>query len=189
VHLFQQRQSLAREQPNANFVKAPDDDRAMSAVLPNHRGAIDYYNREQVTFMDRYGDWLWLGLFAAGGLSSIFGWLVQTFVRRRREAIDDVLGRLPRILGDARECRSVEQLDALTLEVDDLVGQAVRQARRKTTSTHTMIALTMAIDSARHAIGDRRREIDLNGRRREFGGPRLVLQPAWERAGERALAP
>ena len=47
----------------------------------------------------------------------------------------------------------------LTLETDELVAQAVKQTRRKTTSTAAMSALMLSIDAARHAIQDRRREI------------------------------
>jgi TRAP-type uncharacterized transport system substrate-binding protein len=161
--LFQRRQWIARTVPEANFMEAPDDDKAMSARLPNHRGAIDYFNREQQTFMDLYGDWLWLFLFAAGGLSSIAGWLAQTLARKRREAVDEILGRLLTILSDARETKSSDELRKLTLETDKLVARAVRQTRRKTTSTATMSALMLSIDAARHAIEDRRQE--LNGKK------------------------
>ena len=157
--LFQQRQAIARSEPDANLFKAPDNDEAMTATLPNHRGAVDYFNREQLTFMDRYGDWLWLGLFAAGGATSVFGWLAKLFARRRREAVDAVLERLQRILSDARKCKNDEELQKLTLELDKLVSRAVRQTRQKATSAPTMSALIMSIDSARHAIQDQRREV------------------------------
>jgi TRAP-type uncharacterized transport system substrate-binding protein len=156
--LFQKRQLLARSAPEANLMKAPAED-AMTAIIPNHRGAVDYYNREQLTFMDRYGDWLWLSLFAVGGLSSIGGWLAQTVARRRREAVDDVLGRLLAILKEARKSNNVEELDALKLEIDDLVARAVRHTRRKMTNTRTMSALMLAIDSARGAIDDRKQDL------------------------------
>src|SRR5690349_17609765 len=77
--LFVNRLDLARVSVLAWSIKGVPDDDATSAKLPNHRGALDYYNREQQTFMDLYGDWLWLGLFAAGGL--------QTFARRRKQLV------------------------------------------------------------------------------------------------------
>jgi hypothetical protein len=114
--LFQRRQWIAGSVPEANFMQAPEEDKAMSARLPNHRGAIDYFNREQQTFMDLYGDWLWLGLFAAGGVSSAVGWAAQALARRRREALDEILGRLLRILSKARESKSLDELHQLTLK-------------------------------------------------------------------------
>jgi hypothetical protein len=140
-------------------MKAPETETSTSAALPNHQGAIDYYFREQRSFMDRYGDWIWIALFAGGGLSSAFAWIGQLFARKRRELVDQVLDRVLCILSEARGAKTVAVLDDLALEVDGLVTHAVRHARRRTTGTKTMGALMLAIDSARAAIADRRRDI------------------------------
>jgi hypothetical protein len=158
-HLFQMRSRIAQSAPAVHLMKAPETETATSAALPNHQGAIDYFMREQRTFMDRYGDWLWLGLFASGGLGSAFAWITQLFVRKRRELVDKVLDRILCILSEARAATSTATLDDLALEVDGLVTHAVRHARRRTTGTKTMTALIVAIDSARSAIADRRRDL------------------------------
>ena len=102
--------------------------------------------------MDLYGDWLWLGLFAAGGISSAGAWLSQMLARRRRQLVDTVLDRLLEILAEARDAVDMQTLDNLTLEVDTLVTHAIRQARWRTTQTITTSALTLAINSSRAAI-------------------------------------
>lgn len=157
--LFEGRTALARASRAANTMKAPDSDDATSAVLPNHRGALDYFNREQLTFMDRYGDWLWFGLFAAGGVSSAFAWIGQLFTRRRREIIDEGLKRMCRILAEARKAETQEQLAQLSLEIDRLVAISVRRARRRDANARTIRALTLAIDAARTAVRERREEL------------------------------
>jgi TRAP-type uncharacterized transport system substrate-binding protein len=158
-HLFQMRSRIAQGAPAINLMKAPETETSTTATLPNHQGAIDYFNREQQTFMDRYGDLLWLTLFAGGGLSSALAWIRQLFVRKRRELVDQVLDRLLCILSEARAAKSTDALDDLATEVDGLVTHAVRHARRRTTNTKTMTALLMAMDSARAAIADRRRDL------------------------------
>jgi hypothetical protein len=158
-HLFQLRSRIAQGAPSVNLMKAPETETSTSAALPNHQGAIDYFNREQQTFMDRYGDWLWLGLFAGGGLSSGFAWVGQLLARKRREVVDHVLDRLLCILSEARKATSVIALDELAMEIDGLVTHAVRHVRRRKGSTRTMGALMMAFDSARSAIADRRRDL------------------------------
>ena len=60
-------------------MKAPDIETSTSATLPNHQGAIDYFNREQMTFMDRYGERPWLALFASGGIGRGSTWITQLF--------------------------------------------------------------------------------------------------------------
>lgn len=158
-YLFQMRSRIARATISVNLMKAPDNDTITSAALPNHPGAVDYFNREQETFMDRYGDWLWLVLFAGGGVSSALAWIAQFFAHKRRELVDEVLDRLTCILSEARQAKTEADIDALHAELDNLVTHAIRYARRHTTNTRAMSALILAIDSARAAIADRRRDV------------------------------
>jgi hypothetical protein len=158
-YLFEMRPFIAQTDPSIHLMKAPDSETIMTAALPNHRGAIDYFNREQQTFLDRYSDLMWMLLFAAGGLSSLAAWLVQLFARRRREVVDHVLDRLLCILTEARGAHSPAELDELSVEIDGLVTHAVRHARHRATNARTMGALTVALNAARSAISDRRREI------------------------------
>jgi len=157
--LFEHRTELAKTAPLAAAMKAPETDAGTSAPIPNHRGALDYFNREQLTFMDRYGDWLWFALFAAGGVSSAFAWVGRLFVRRRRAATDDALDRLAQILAKARKADTRDELSRLAAEADQLVAACVRLARRRTTTTRTMGALMLAIESVRGALNDRRAEL------------------------------
>lgn len=157
--LFEMRSRLAKANPAANLMKAPDSDDSTSAALPNHRGAIDYFEREQLTFMDRYGDWIYLLMFMGGGLGSATAWIRQRIAKRRRELVDEVLDRLLCILSEARATTAVRDLDELAVEIDGLVTHAVRYARNRTTDTRTMSALILAIDAARAAIADRRRDL------------------------------
>jgi TRAP transporter TAXI family solute receptor len=158
-YLFQMRSRLALATPAANQMKALETDTATGAALPIHPGAIDYFAREQHTLMDRYGDFLWLALFSMGGISSALAWLFQQFARKRRELIDVLLDRLLKILSEARNATTVAQLNDLTTELDRLVSLAVRYARNRTTNARAMSALILGIDSARAALGDRRRDM------------------------------
>jgi TRAP transporter TAXI family solute receptor len=158
-YLFQMRSRLALATPAAHQMKAIDTDTATGAALPIHPGAIDYFAREQLTFMERYGDFLWLAVFSMGGLSSALAWVFQQFARKRRELIDVLLDRLLKILEQARKATNVGALDDLALELDRLVTLAVKYARNRTTNARAMSALILGIDSARAAIADRRRDI------------------------------
>ena len=80
--LFGARVRIARTAPSIVYMTAPDTDEATSALLPNHPGAIDYFQREQKTFMDRWGDLIWLALFGVGGASSALAWLARFMMRQ-----------------------------------------------------------------------------------------------------------
>jgi hypothetical protein len=70
-----------------------------------------------------------------------------------------VLEELSGLLAKARICSNSEELEKVTLALDELVRQSIRFTRRGLTNTRTMSALMLAIDSTRAAISDRRRSI------------------------------
>ncbi len=154
--LFQLRSRLARSTPLANRMQAIDPDSAVGAALPNHPGAIDYFAREQKTFLERYADWIYIVMFSGGGVLSALAWIRQRVLKRRREMVDKLLDRLLILLTESRAATSHRQLDVIAAEVDSLVATTVRQARRRSSGTRTMGALILAIDSTRAAIMDRR---------------------------------
>lgn len=174
--LFQMRSRLAAVTRAANFMKAPETDTSTSAMLPNHPGAVDYFQREQQTFMDRYGDWVYLVAFFGSGVASAMAWIRQRFLRQRREEIDDVLDRLLTILSEARAAETTARLDELSVEIDSLLALAVGHARTGATDSRATSAIVLAIDGARAAIADRRREVVLttSAAARRDEPPRLV---------------
>ncbi|MGT2482211.1 hypothetical protein ACU4GR_32905 [Methylobacterium oryzae CBMB20] len=90
-------------------MKAPDFDTtvaATSARLPNHPGAVDYFEREQQTFLDRYEDYIYLFAFFGGTIGSCFAWIGQRLARKRRERVDFVLDRLLDIMREVRAATS-----------------------------------------------------------------------------------
>lgn len=152
--LFKERQKIARTAPIINQMKGLDPDEAPKSAIPTHPGAIDYFAREQRSFLDLYGDWLWLGLFAAGGVSSAITGVWSFLSRQRRNAVHEILDRLGAMLKQARTA-DIGQLEALELQLDDVVRDVIRHATDERTSARTMSALMLAIESTRSAIGER----------------------------------
>ena len=152
--LFKERQKIARAAPIINQMKGLDPDEAPKSTIPTHPGAIDYFAREQRSFLDLYGDWLWLGLFAAGGVSSAVTALWSFLSRQRRNAVHDILDRLGVMLKQARTAEG-PRLEELELQLDDVVRDVIRHTTEERTSTRTMSALMLAIESTRAAVGER----------------------------------
>ncbi|WP_336486445.1 TAXI family TRAP transporter solute-binding subunit [Methylobacterium nigriterrae] len=161
-HLFEWRSKLAAAAPIAKLMKAPEFDTtvaATSARLPNHPGAVDYFEREQQTFLDRYEDYIYLFAFFGGTIGSGIAWIGQRLARKRRERIDVVLDRLLDILREVRGATCRQELDALATETDELVADVVRYARERTIDNRTVSALILAIDGVHAAVGDARRQL------------------------------
>jgi len=160
--LFEMRTAAAEGTVAAEYVLAPAYDTtaaATSARIPIHPGAIDYYEREQHGFVERYGDTLYLLGAMFGGLASAFAWLRQHLSSQRRERIDEVTDRLLEIVGRARSLHDPRAIEALTAEVDDLAAEVVRCAREREPEARTMAAVSIAIETARATIADRGRHI------------------------------
>ena len=184
-HLFEWRSRLAAAAPIAKLMKAPDFDTtvaATSARLPNHPGAVDYFEREQQTFLDRYEDYIYLFASFGGTIGSGFAWLGQRLARKRRERIDIVLDRLLDILREIRAATNVEQLDAIVLEIDDLIADVVSHTRKRTIDLRTVSALILAVDGVHEAVGDARRRIGVppEGERRRSAQLMALHLPAAE---------
>src|SRR6201993_228049 len=74
--LMNVRRDLLGEEPLFAQIAAPSTD--ADAYLPLHPGAAAFYNGTQQSFMDEYGNWIYLTPMALGGLASVLaaGWKV-----------------------------------------------------------------------------------------------------------------
>lgn len=161
-HLFEKRTVAAQATDAAEYIQAPAYDTtaaATSARIPIHPGAIDYYEREQHGFVDRYGDTLYLLGALGGGLVSVLAWIRQRLSGLRRERIDKIIDRLLAVTGQARAARDGATLDTLAVEVDGLAADVVRYARTGEADARALSAATVAIDTARATLADLRQRI------------------------------
>ncbi len=82
------RRDLIAEQPLLSGIAAPDID--ADAYLPVHSGAAAFYNGTQESFMDRYGNAIYLTPMALGALASMFAAAWQFLgVRPKRNGMHD----------------------------------------------------------------------------------------------------
>jgi TRAP transporter TAXI family solute receptor len=154
-HLFEMRSALADTVPAANAIDNPayeDTADATSAHLPIHPGAIDYYEREQETFIERYESWIYLVAILAGGVGSTVAWLRQRLGRIRRERIEVATSRLLELRGAARQETDRARLEAMAAEVDDLAASIARQALNRPTELRMLGAANVAIDATRSTV-------------------------------------
>lgn len=154
-HLFEMRAALAETVPAAEDVTHPsyeDTADATSARLPIHPGAIDYYEREQETFIERYESWIYLVAILAGGVGSTVAWLRQRLGRIRRERIAVATERLLALRSEARRETDHERLVAMAGEVDDLAASIARHALNRPTEPRMLGAATVAIEAARSTV-------------------------------------
>jgi TRAP transporter TAXI family solute receptor len=154
-HLFEMRSALADTVPAADAISHPayeDTADATSAHLPIHPGAIDYHEREQETFIERYESWIYLVAILAGGVGSTLAWLRQRLGRIRRERIEVATSRLLELRAAACQETDIERLGAMAAEVDDLAASIARQALNRPTEPRMLGAANVAIDATRSTV-------------------------------------
>jgi TRAP transporter TAXI family solute receptor len=67
--LFAMRRSLQSEVPIAAAMEKPDTEKGSAEAV--HPGAAAYYDNNEKSFMDQYGDWLYISAMAFSGLGSV----------------------------------------------------------------------------------------------------------------------
>ena len=162
-NLFEMRGALADALPAAADIQAPAYDSTVAATaarFPIHPGAIDYFEREQEGFIERYETWIYLLAFLGGGIGSALAWLRQRVFRLRRERVETATERLVEIQAAARETADRARLAALGDEIDDLAAEIAREAIERPAELRTLNAAAVAVDAARSTV---RRKAGLEG--------------------------
>ncbi|WP_091972244.1 TAXI family TRAP transporter solute-binding subunit [Methylobacterium gossipiicola] len=154
-HLFELRSGMANVTPAADYMQAPKYEstaEATSARLPIHPGAVDFFEREQLGFVERYETWIYLVAFLGGGIGSAVAWVGQRLSRLRRERVEEATDRLLEIRREAQDTTDAARLERLAREIDDLAGDIARHALERPTEARTMSAAAIAIDAARSTV-------------------------------------
>jgi TRAP-type uncharacterized transport system substrate-binding protein len=113
------RRDLVNEQPLLSGIAAPDTD--ADAYLSVHPGAAAFYNGTQESFMDRYGNAIYLTPMVLGAMASIFAAAWRFLGVRSGDTTHsawDVLCGLPRRI---RQTEDDAELIAIEDEVDALL--------------------------------------------------------------------
>jgi hypothetical protein len=121
------RRDLLHEQPIFAQITAPSTD--ADAYLPLHPGAAAFYNGTQQSFMDEYGNWIYLTPMVLGGIATLLA-TAWKFLGMGNPGIQQgpldslyALGRRIRTAGTEAELSDIEE------EIDDILkAQRTRSA-------------------------------------------------------------
>lgn len=151
--LYEMRPQLAKALPGTGRIEAPETERG--AQLTVHPGAQAYLEDDEQTFFDKYGDWIYILMMVGGVVGS---GLAAVAARWRGRANEQGL-RLEHLLDILRRARdaSGEALDALELEADQILAEALASASRQNLDPQRLSAFSLALDQVRQAISERRR--------------------------------
>jgi TRAP-type uncharacterized transport system substrate-binding protein len=148
------RRELLAEQPLFAQITAPSTD--ADAYLPLHPGAAAFYNGTQQSFMDEYGNWIYLAPMALGGAATILA-AAWKFLGIRPPATGDgpldslyALGRRIRKAGTEAELSDIEE------EIDGILNAQRLKSAGGDESAVDDATLNVAAHRLESLIHDRR---------------------------------
>jgi hypothetical protein len=122
------RRDLLTEQPIFAQITAPSTD--ADAYLAVHPGAAAFYNGTQQSFMDEYGNWIYLTPMVLGGIASVLA-AAWKFLGVGQPAILE--GPLDSLYALARRIRKVDT-DAELLDIEEEIDNILREQRSRSAS-------------------------------------------------------
>lgn len=152
--LFAVRQTVAAEFPLAAKIETPDTDK--DAVIPVHPGAAAYVDGEEKSFLDRYSDYIWFGLIGLSALGSVGAWFASYLKKDERNNNNTLRERLLDMLAIARRCESLEELDQMQSEADDILRNTLTCFEHGAIEEGALTAFNIALEQFHNAVADRK---------------------------------
>jgi TRAP transporter TAXI family solute receptor len=152
--LFSIRQAVMAEFPLAAKIETPDTDK--DAVIPAHPGAAAFVDGEEKTFLDRYSDYIWWGLMGLSAMGSVGAWFAGYLKKDERNNNSSLRERLLDMLATARRSHSVEELDRMQAEADDILRDTLHCFEHGAIEEGALTAFNIALDQFHNAVADRK---------------------------------
>jgi TRAP transporter TAXI family solute receptor len=147
------RRDILPEWPIVAQFKAPDTD--AGAYLPVHAGAAEYYNGTQLSFLDKWGNAIFLAPMVLGLLASVGAALwrfLRSGERKPKQSALDALYALGRRI---RQANSDAELTEIENQIDDVL-RAQRAGTDEDENTLDAATLNVAAHRLENLIHDRK---------------------------------
>jgi TRAP transporter TAXI family solute receptor len=152
--LFAIRQQVMTEFPLAAKIETPDTDK--DAAIPVHPGAAAFVDGEEKTFLDRYSDYIWWGLMALSAMGSVGAWFAGYLKQDERNTHSSERERLLNMLAAVRGCDSIEELDRMQAEADDILRNTLLCFEHGAVAEGALTAFNIALGQFHNAVADRK---------------------------------
>ena len=151
--LFALRQQVMSEFPLAAKIETPDTDK--DAVIPVHPGAAAFVDGEEKTFLDRYSDFIWWGLMGLSAMGSAGAWFAG-YLKKDERTNSSLRERLLDMLAAARHSDSIEELDQMQAEADDILRDTLHCFEHGAIGQGALTAFNIALEQFHNAVADRK---------------------------------
>jgi TRAP transporter TAXI family solute receptor len=151
--LFAARQTILSEFPTAK-IETPDTDK--DAAIPVHPGAAAYIDGEEKTFLDKYSDFIWGGIMILSVMGSVGAWFGGYLRKDERTTNTSLRERLLEMLPEARQAKTLEELDAMQAEADVIMRDTLHCFEDGAIEEGSLTAFSIALEQFHNAVADRK---------------------------------
>jgi hypothetical protein len=155
--IYENKAELALENGFASRIEPADTDK--DAFIVAHQGAAEYINDDTKSFMDRYSDLLYLGAAALSVIGSIFAGIYTSLTRIAPEKASELATAILDIGERIEHANSPDALEALQVELKEILRGAVIGLRDGTISTDGLDTFKLGYEFVRDEIGMRREHL------------------------------
>jgi TRAP transporter TAXI family solute receptor len=152
--LFAVRQQVMAEFPLAAKIETPDTDK--DAAIPVHPGAAAFVDGDEKTFLDRYSDYIWWALMALSAMGSAGAWFAGILKKDERNTNSSERDQLLEMLTTVRRCDSIEELDRMQAEADDILRKTLLSFEHGAIAEGALTAFNIALGQFHGAVADRK---------------------------------
>lgn len=140
------RRDLLGEQPIFAQITAPSTDQ--DAFLPLHPGAAAFYNGTQQSFMDEYGNWIYLAPMALGGAATLLAaaWKFLGIGGSKTQA-----GPLDSLYAMGRRIRKVD-IESELLDIEEEIDDILKAERAKSAAGDENAVDAATLNVAAHRL-------------------------------------
>jgi TRAP-type uncharacterized transport system substrate-binding protein len=156
--IYTSRQAIATAMPREIKIEAPKTDK--DADIVTHPGALAYLTDSTQTFFDRYGDDIFYGLLIFPIFGSALAAIASYLRRDTRTKRLRLLQRALDLVRRAHAAQSLETLDQLQVDADNLVIAIIHLSEHEELDDAVRMSFGFALDQLRFAIGARRTAIE-----------------------------
>ena len=160
--IMEARRDLLGEYPLLAQVSQPDTDKTdadADTYIPVHPGATAYFGGDQKSFFDKYGDQIFYGSMALGGVTSIFAALWRFMTKREEKPESRPLLRLYALADQINAAASDANLAEAERRIDEILKEELERYTRGQADPAEAAALSLATHRLEHLIVQRRERL------------------------------
>jgi TRAP transporter TAXI family solute receptor len=152
--VMESRRELVGEFPVLSQIASPSTDK--DAFIPIHAGAAAYFDGDQKTFFDKYGDQFFYGSMLLGTLTSIFAAAWKFMTKDSNHPAEHPLRQLHGLTEQIIKAGSDTELDAVERSIDDVLKAELERPAGQDGDANETAALSLMIHRLEHLVEQRR---------------------------------